>query len=147
VAREGQDIDVHLFHVDGDGARGLSRVDQECYALLPASGANLFDGLNGAGDIGAMAHHHQRGVGPDRFGDVAGVHKPGSVERNEGSFDAAIAHQVIDRADYRIMLQVCRDDVVAGLEQTGNRQVQGIRGVVAERTGARARLHRRRRIA
>jgi len=69
--REGQTSMFISFMSMGWRPR-LSRVDQECYALLPASGANLFDGLNGAGDIGAMAHHHQRGVGPDRFGDVAG---------------------------------------------------------------------------
>jgi hypothetical protein len=117
----------------GDGARGLSRVDQECHALLPANAANFLDGLNGADHVRAMVHRHQRGVGPDRLGDVAGVDKPGSVEWNEGGFHAAIAHQVMDGADHRIVLEIRGNHVVAGLEQAGNRQVQGIRGVVAER--------------
>ena len=132
VAGEGQHIDVHVLHVYGNGTRGLGCVDRECHALLPANPANLSDRLNRANHIGAMVHNHQCRVGPDRSGDVVWIDKPGCVKRNKRRFDAAVAHEVVDRADHGIVFQIGGDHVIASRQQAGDRQVQRIRGVVAE---------------
>src|SRR5208283_3165194 len=55
-----------------------------------------------------------------------------AAERNIGGFGPVVAHHVIYRPDHRVVLQVSRDNVVAGGNKTGDDEVESIGYVVAE---------------
>ena len=59
VAGEGQAVDAHGRHVHRHGAQGLGSIHQEEDPPLPAQGAHLSDGKQGARHVGGVGEHHR----------------------------------------------------------------------------------------
>ncbi len=123
VPCEGQHINVHLLHVDWDHARGLGRVDGKDDIPLAADPADLLRRLHGADDVRAVVDDDQLGVGPDCLRNVGGIDEPGTIEGNKGRSHATIAHQVVDGAEHRVVLEVGGDHVISLGQQSKDEQV------------------------
>ena len=128
---EGKQIDRRRIQVDGNHARRLGRVNQEERTCLADEGSDRLDRLHRSQDVGGVGHHDKRRFRTKRCPDRLGIDvslggsnpgqrdDPGLLERPQGS-------------THRVVLQVGGDDVVAGLNQPLERQVQPIGAVVSE---------------
>src|ERR1019366_5801937 len=80
VAGEGDDVDVHLMHVDRNDAGGLSGIHDEGHVALTADASDLPDRLHRADHVRAVVDNHQLGVRPHRPGNSVRVDEPCAVE-------------------------------------------------------------------
>ena len=132
VARERQRVDMHRLHVDRHHAGGLRRVYDKPDVGRVANLADLRHRLNRPEDVRAVVDHHQFRILLDRLLDIVRVDKPVVIKADESGLDPDIAHQMIDRADDRVVLDISRDNMVARREHTHDQQIQGVGGVVPE---------------
>ena len=131
MAGEGEQVDRRRIQVDGNHARRLGRVDQEEGPGLADEGGDRLDRLHRPQHVGGVGHRDERRFRgerrPDRLGiDVSlGRSDPGQRD------DPGLLERPQRPAD-RVVLQVGRDDVVAGLDHALDRQVQSVGAVVSE---------------
>src|ERR1019366_562881 len=98
VAGEGDDVDVHLLHVDRNDAGGLSGIHDEGHVAPAADPSDLPDRLHRAQYVRAVVNDHQLGVRPHRPGNIVRVDESCAIEGDEGRFRPVVADHVVDRA-------------------------------------------------
>ena len=69
VGGQGQQVNVHGLHVNGQMARRLDCVGVEQSACLPAQRSDLRDGLDGTDLVIGKHHRHQAGIRPQGLPD------------------------------------------------------------------------------
>ena len=114
MAGEGQGVDIHFLHVDGEGAGRLGAVDKELYAPAAADLADLFYRQKCAADIGSGHHDDGAGVGADQGLYPLGVEGAGRLALGAVKGDALLFH--LDKGAHDgVMLHRGCDDMVPGL--------------------------------
>lgn len=141
VSGEGEEVDVHGLDVDGHVADGLGGVDEEWDGHVAADGADVGDGLEGAGDVGAVDDGDDFGVGSDGVSDAIGVDEAGVVVGfDAGVLDGAweLVGEGLDGAEHGVVLHGGDDGVdgaargEGGSEEAFDGGVEGVGGVERE---------------
>jgi hypothetical protein len=128
VPREGEQVDLHAADVDGQGAGRLRRIDAKDDPVLPGDPADFGHGHDRPRDVGGVRQNDRLRVRADRRPDVAGLQFAGAGTGNDRQGDARL-FEGAQGAHHGIVLHAGRDDVVAGLQQAEDRDVQGLRRV------------------
>ena len=132
MACEGDNVDVHGFHIDGDLAGGLGGVDQEGDAPFTAERADLCDGLNSADDVGPMVDDHQGGVGPHPSAELFGVDEPFPVEGDVVNGHSLLEMEVVERPKNRVVFNRGGDGMASWFDQAEDGQVESVGGVIGK---------------
>ena len=111
MAGDAEHVDVHFLHVDGHMACGLHRVGVEGNALLPAEGADLPDGLNGADLVVGKHNGHKGGVLPDSGGYVLKTDYAVLVHIQKRDL-IALFFQLFQGVQHRVVLEFGGDQVL-----------------------------------
>ena len=84
-----------------------------------------------------MGRDHGAGIGPQQRREIGECNPPQPICRNKAKLHAPL-FQPIERPQHRIMLQVCRDDMVARTKQTEDRRIQCFRRIAGKADPLRA---------
>ena len=114
VGREGEEVDVHLLHVDLHMARRLDRVRVEGDLRCPAHRADLLDGLDGADLVVGEHDGHEAGVGPDGRLHLVRGDDAVLVDGQVGDLIALLL-EALERVEHGVVLEGGGDDVAFAL--------------------------------
>ena len=135
VPRKGEKVDVHRVDVDGDLASGLNGVGMENRPLRFRDGANLGNGLDGAGLIIPVHHADDNRIVPNGLADIFRVDHPRPTDGDVRNFDA-LRFQVFTGFQNSGMLNGRCHDVptfgLVGRKNTPNGHVVGFRPATRE---------------
>ncbi len=116
VAGEGQDVDPPGVHSDRQHAGALTTIDDEQRAGLPGNAANGLEILDRSEHVGGMIDHDHPRVRVYRAGDIIRIDIALRIPPDMGDVDASVAFQMRQRTQHGIVLEACRDHMVAALE-------------------------------
>ena len=112
MTREGDYIDVLLFHVDGDLPRGLRSIDGEGDPPLFAVRPDLFDGLDGADHIRGVVHDDELGIVLEPLANIVRVNETLVIEGYPIHLDVVEFTLMVKGPQYRVVLDCRRDSMV-----------------------------------
>lgn len=111
---QGQQVNVHGLHVDGQMAAALDRVSVEQHAGLPAQRSDVRDGLDGTDLIVGKHHRHQAGIRPHGLPDRLRRHH--TVGRNIQQCDGeSLLLQRLEGMEHRVVLKLGGDKMAFAL--------------------------------
>ena len=122
---------MHFYHVDGDGAGGLGSIHHEGDTAFFADPADLFDGIQGAGHVGGVAHDHQLCLRPDGSANCRRIRAQDRIRLHLGDRDARV-FKIGQGPGHSVVLHPAGDHVIAGGEHALKTQIDGVRGVQPE---------------
>lgn len=133
VARQREEVDAQLLHIDRQLAERLNGVRVEKHVTLPGDPRQLGDGLNRTDLV--VRHHHadQDGLRRDRPGQLLWVHEAIAIHLQIGYVEARLAKRITTGQHGRV-LRPAGDDVIATLEPCESHSFDG--QIVGLRTSA-----------
>ncbi len=132
VAGESQDVDAHCFHVDTQNSGALTRVDHENSPGCSGNFSNCLDVLHRPKHVGSMIDDDYLGLAGDRAANLFRVDVALRVTAYMSDGDTAVALQMLNRAQHRVVLQTRSDNVVSFTQKSEQHDVQGIGCVLGE---------------
>ena len=112
VPRHREKIHLQFLHVHGDLAHALGRVGVKGHSRLPGQGADLRDGLQGAGFVVGVHDADQDGVRGQGPAHVIRVHPAGAVHGQDGKAKP-LGLEIPAGGQHRRMLRGTGDDAPA----------------------------------
>ena len=126
MAGHGEHVNIHRVDIDGHVARGLHRVGVEQNARFMAGLADLRDGLDGSDFVVGEHDGDKTGVLADRIFDLLRRNETGFMHIQQRHLEALFL-ELRERMQDRVMLKLCRDDVLLALARTDNsRRADGL---------------------
>ena len=131
MAGEGQGVDVHGLHVDGQDARRLGGVQEESQAVGMAEGPHLSGGQHRAADVAGVEHHHGTGIGPQQALHSGGVQR--AVRRAGDAVEGdALCLKLGQGPHDGVVLHGGDHHMVSGLQKALQEDIQALGDVAGE---------------
>ena len=127
-----QNIGLHRLYINGQHARCLCHINTENYTARAADRADRCHGLYSAQYIGCMGHYYEFCIWLDSPINIFGVDKAICSKAHISRLNSFVFREMVNRAQYRIVIQERCNDVIAGFQRALNRNIQRIRGIVCK---------------
>ena len=138
MSGESQKIDAERLHVDRADAGGLRGIHGEAHASFSCNGRNFGDGQQSAGDIGSVHDQNQTRVRTNRPLHPVGIQPAAGIAGNDGQTDAP-GFEFPQRPHHGIVLHRTDDDVVGGVQEAKQKQIDRFGGVFGKNDPIRRR--------
>ena len=125
MSGEGEHINVHLFHVDGEGTRCLCRIQNKGQTVLFAQLSHLLNRHQSAADVGSVQHQHRLGVWTDHSLHLVDEQFPLLVAGNAVKLHAMLEH-LGQRTHHGIVLHCGNQDMVSRAQVSFYNIVEGV---------------------
>ena len=132
MAGEAQDVDPERVHVDGKDPGALGGVDDEDGPGLAGGRPDRGEILDRAEHVRAVVDDHHPGPGAERIAYRTRVHVALGIGPDPRDPHRAVALQVPQGTQHRVVLDPRGDDVVTLLDEPEQRDVQRIGDVLGE---------------
>ena len=127
----GKQVDRHLFNINRKHTGALRRINHKKDALLATPGANFFDCLKCAADIGAMSHDNETGTRDTCLANSQGVYQAKRIGSNTNHIDALVA-QCPQRPNDCVVFHRRGNNSVTGTKSAKKAKIDGLGGVGSE---------------